>query len=89
MENASHLLNYKPCWMMSPLTLSSYIPFGAIKFDVVIFDEASQMKIENALGAISRADQVVVIGDEHQLPPTSFFDVASEDDEITDGRGRV
>lgn len=81
MENAPHLLNYKPCWMMSPLTLSSYIPFGAIKFDVVIFDEASQMKIENALGAISRASQVVVIGDEHQLPPTSFFDVSSEDDE--------
>ena len=81
MENAAHLLNYKPCWMMSPLTLSSYIPFGAIKFDVVIFDEASQMKIENALGAISRASQAVVIGDEHQLPPTSFFDVSSEDDE--------
>ena len=81
MENASHLLNYKPCWMMSPLTLSSYIPFGTIKFDVVIFDEASQMKIENALGAISRASQAVVIGDEHQLPPTSFFDVSSEDEE--------
>ncbi len=81
MENAAHLLNYKPCWMMSPLTLSSYIPFGAIKFDVVIFDEASQMKIENALGAISRASQAVIIGDEHQLPPTSFFDVSSEDDE--------
>lgn len=80
-DNASHLLNYKPCWMMSPLTLSSYIPYGSIKFDVVIFDEASQMKIENALGAIARASQAVVIGDEHQLPPTSFFDVASEDDE--------
>lgn len=80
-ENASHLLNYKPCWMMSPLTLSSYIPFGAIKFDVVIFDEASQMKIENALGSISRANQVIVIGDEHQLPPTSFFDVLSDDDD--------
>lgn len=82
MENAAHILNYKPCWMMSPLTLSSYIPYGAIKFDVVIFDEASQMKIENALGAISRASQAVVIGDEHQLPPTSFFDVSSEDDEV-------
>lgn len=80
-ENAEHLLNYKPCWMMSPLTLSSYIPFGAIKFDVVIFDEASQMKIENALSAISRATQVIIIGDEHQLPPTSFFDLSSEDDE--------
>lgn len=81
MENATHILDYKPCWLMSPLTLSSYIPFGSVKFDVVIFDEASQMKIENALGAIARANQVVVIGDEHQLPPTSFFDVSSDDDE--------
>lgn len=81
MENAAHVLDYKPCWMMSPLTLSSYIPFGSVKFDVVIFDEASQMKIENALGAIARAKQVVVIGDEHQLPPTSFFDVSLDDDE--------
>lgn len=83
-ENAGHLLDCKPCWMMSPLTLSSYIPFGSIDFDVVIFDEASQMKIENALGAIARAKQVIVIGDEHQLPPTSFFDVSSEDDEAED-----
>ncbi|MCX6789485.1 MAG: AAA domain-containing protein [Candidatus Gribaldobacteria bacterium] len=81
MENATHVLDYKPCWMMSPLTLSSYIPFGSMKFDVVIFDEASQMKIENALGAIARAKQVVVIGDEHQLPPTSFFDVSLDEDE--------
>jgi len=81
MENASHILEYKPCWMMSPLTLSSYIPFGSVNFDVVIFDEASQMRIENALGAIARADQVLVIGDEHQLPPTSFFDVLSDDED--------
>lgn len=72
-EHGAHIFNFKPCWLMSPLTLSSYIPFGSVKFDVVIFDEASQMKIENALGAIARAKQVVIIGDEHQLPPTSFF----------------
>lgn len=70
--------------MMSPLTLSSYIPFGSVNFDVVIFDESSQMKIENAIGAISRAKQVIVIGDEHQLPPTSFFDVESNDTEQED-----
>jgi superfamily I DNA and/or RNA helicase/very-short-patch-repair endonuclease len=80
-ENAEYLLNYKPCWMMSPLTLSSYIPYGSVEFDVVIFDEASQMKIENALGSIARAKQVVVIGDENQLPPTSFFESASDDEE--------
>lgn len=80
-ENATHLLEFKPCWMMSPLTLSSYVPFGSVEFDVVIFDEASQMKIENALGAIARSKQVVVIGDENQLPPTSFFDSSSDDEE--------
>ena len=67
--------------MMSPLTLSSYIPYGKMDFDVVIFDEASQMRVEHALGAIARANQVVIFGDEHQLPPTSFFDVSSEGDE--------
>ena len=83
-ENAQHLLESKPCWMMSPLTLSSYIPFGSVEFDVVIFDEASQMKIENALGAIARSKQVVVIGDENQLPPTSFFDASSDDEDEED-----
>lgn len=83
-ENAEHLLESKPCWMMSPLTLSSYIPFGSVEFDVVIFDEASQMKIENALGAIARSKQVVVIGDENQLPPTSFFDASSDDEDEED-----
>ena len=74
----SQLQQYKPCWMMSPLTLSSYIPFGTLEFDVVIFDEASQMRVEHSLGAISRAKQVLILGDENQLPPTSFFEVISE-----------
>lgn len=77
----SHLQMYKPCWMLSPLTLSSYIPYGEMEFDVIIFDEASQLRVEHALGAISRAKQVVIFGDEHQLPPTSFFQVTSEEDE--------
>ncbi|HEX2977894.1 MAG TPA: AAA domain-containing protein [Candidatus Babeliales bacterium] len=72
-EIGPELLNYKPCWMMSPLTVSSYIPFGLLEFDVVIFDEASQMRVEHALGAIARAKQVVIFGDENQLPPTDFF----------------
>ena len=75
------LIKYKPCWMMSPLTLSSYIPYGTLDFDVVVFDEASQMRVEHALGAISRASQVVIFGDEHQLPPTSFFEVNNSEEE--------
>lgn len=80
MKCTSHIQQYKPCWMMSPLTLSSYIPYGSLDFDTVIFDEASQMRVEHALGAIARGKQVIIFGDEHQLPPTSFFDVASDDD---------
>lgn len=80
MKCTSHIQQYKPCWMMSPLTLSSYIPYGSLDFDTVIFDEASQMRVEHALGAIARGKQVIIFGDEHQLPPTSFFDVVSDDD---------
>jgi very-short-patch-repair endonuclease len=83
-DYASHIQLMKPCWMVSPLALSSYLEYGKVNFDVVIFDEASQMKIENALGAIARSKQVVVIGDEHQLPPTSFFGVSLEGDEDED-----
>lgn len=83
MKCTSHIQEYKPCWMMSPLTLSSYIPYGSLDFDVVIFDEASQMRVEHAIGTIARGKQVIIFGDEHQLPPTSFFDTApdAEDEE--------
>jgi len=63
-----------PCFMMSPLSVAKYLDPGAIDFDVVIFDEASQVRPEDAIGAIMRGDQVVMFGDRKQLPPTSFFD---------------
>jgi superfamily I DNA and/or RNA helicase/very-short-patch-repair endonuclease len=72
----------KPCFLMSPLSLARYLPAGGIEFDMVIMDEASQIKPEDAIGAILRAKQLVVVGDPKQLPPTSFFD--SIDDEIDD-----
>lgn len=80
-DHAAHIQEIKPCWMVSPLLLGSYLDYKAVDFDVVIFDEASQMKIENSLGAIARSKQVIVIGDPHQLPPTSFFDLALEGDD--------
>lgn len=64
----------KPCFMMSPLSVAQYLEPGLVNFDLVIMDEASQLKPEDALGAICRAKQLVVVGDPHQLPPTSFFD---------------
>ncbi|NNG37755.1 AAA family ATPase [Flexivirga sp. ID2601S] len=62
----------KPCWAMSPLVVASVVPPG-VWFDVVIFDEASQIPSAEAISAIARAGQVVVAGDPRQLPPTSFF----------------
>ncbi|MDF7812687.1 DUF3320 domain-containing protein [Hymenobacter sp. YC55] len=64
----------KPVFMMSPLSVASFLPPGAVGFDLVVFDEASQVKPVDALGAIARGKQLVVVGDSKQLPPTSFFD---------------
>ncbi len=64
----------KPCFMMSPLSVAQFLPAGGFQFDLVIMDEASQVKPEDALGAAARAKQLVVVGDRNQLPPTSFFD---------------
>ncbi|OJV39988.1 MAG: hypothetical protein BGO25_09330 [Acidobacteriales bacterium 59-55] len=63
----------KPCFMMGPQAVAQYLTPGAITFDVVIMDEASQLKPEEAIGAVARGGQLVVVGDPKQLPPTSFF----------------
>ncbi len=76
----------KPCFMMSPLSVAQYLEPGAVEFDLVVMDEASQLKIEEALGAIARGKQLVVVGDQKQLPPTSFFDrMMTTDDELDEG----
>ena len=64
----------KPVMLMSPLSVAQFLPPGAIEFDLLVIDEASQVKPEDALGAIARAKQIVVVGDQKQLPPTAFFD---------------
>ncbi|CAN5386367.1 hypothetical protein BH23CHL1_BH23CHL1_08030 [soil metagenome] len=71
----------KPVFMMSPLSIATYIPPGTLTFDLVIFDEASQVKPVDAFGALLRGDQAVVVGDSKQLPPTSFFDSLIHTDE--------
>ncbi len=82
------LLRLKPCLMMSPLAVSTYLDSREINFDVVIFDEASQVRPFDAISSIYRGRQLVVAGDQKQLPPTSFFErtlcdeeTASETDE--------
>jgi very-short-patch-repair endonuclease len=74
------LLDLKPCLMMSPLTVSQLIDPNTYKFDIAIFDEASQIPPEYAVGTIMRADQVVIAGDRYQLPPTRFFQTIDTDE---------
>jgi very-short-patch-repair endonuclease/DNA polymerase III delta prime subunit len=75
----------KPIFMMSPLSIAKFLAPGALDFDMVIFDEASQVRPVDALGALARGRQAVVVGDHKQLPPTSFFDTLVEGDEVEDG----
>lgn len=75
------LLRIKPVTMMSPISVATFLPSNAELFDVVIFDEASQIKPEDALSAIARAKQAIVVGDTKQMPPTSFFDSLDDDNE--------
>lgn len=71
-----------PCWMSSPLNVSQLLPADRKYFDVVVFDEASQVLPEDAVSSIIRGERLVVAGDQHQLPPTMFFaDGAGEEDE--------
>ena len=78
------LVALKPCFMMSPLSVAQYLEPGIIEFDLVVMDEASQIKPEDALGAIARGKQIVIVGDPKQLPPTSFFDKTNFDIEDED-----
>lgn len=74
MEAGLAIQAIKPVMMMSPLSIATFLSPGVLDFDLVIFDEASQVRPVDALGAILRARQLVVVGDTKQLPPTSFFD---------------
>lgn len=76
-----------PCVLMSPLSIAQYLPAGNARFDLVIFDEASQISTWDAIGAIARGRQAIIVGDPKQLPPTNFFgraDLDAEDPDIAD-----
>lgn len=71
----------RPCFMMSPLSVSMFLEAQSYDFDLVIFDEASQVHTEDAIGAIMRGKQVIIVGDTKQLPPTSFFSTSLNDED--------
>lgn len=80
----------KPVLMMSPLSVAQFLPPGGLNFDLLVMDEASQIQPVDALGAIARCRQVVVVGDERQLPPTRFFaKMTGQGDEEDDDGARV
>jgi hypothetical protein len=69
----------KPVLLMSPISIAQFLPPQKIDFDLLVIDEASQVRPEDALGAVARAKQIVVVGDQKQLPPTNFFDRLTDD----------
>jgi hypothetical protein len=74
------LQRIKPVLLMSPISVAQYLTPGLLGFDLLVIDEASQVRPEDALGAIARSRQIVVVGDQKQLPPSSFFDRLVADD---------
>jgi len=81
----------KPCMLMSPLSVSTFLKPGTIHFDVVVFDEASQLPTAEAVASILRADRVIVAGDANQLPPSSFFDASllTDDNDTEEEEGQA
>lgn len=80
----------KPCLLMSPLSVSQFLDPALPPFDLVVFDEASQIRTEDAIGAIVRGRALIVVGDNRQLPPTSFFATGDEPaDEAADEAGEI
>ena len=87
-EIPSVVLRLTPCLLMSPLSIAQYLSADASNFDLVVFDEASQIPVWDAIGAMARGKQVVMVGDPKQLPPTNFFgrsDSTDGDDDVVEG----
>lgn len=86
-EIPSVVLRLTPCLLMSPLSIAQYLSADTANFDLVVFDEASQIPVWDAIGAMARGKQVVMVGDPKQLPPTNFFSRgdADDDDDVSEG----
>lgn len=93
-EAGDAIQRFKPVFLMSPLSVAQYLTPGLIEFDMLVIDEASQVRPEDALGAIARCKQLIVVGDDKQLPPTSFFsrmindEPELDEDDVSVGRTR-
>lgn len=86
-ESGLVLKDIKPVWLMSPLSVSDSLPLDTGYFDVVIFDEASQITLEEGIPALYRSQQTIIVGDDKQMPPTNFFTAKTEDPDDLEGFG--
>ncbi len=82
-EAGNAILAIKPVFLMSPISVAQFLEPGSVSFDLLLIDEASQVSPVDALGAMARAAQVVVVGDDRQLPPTRFFSKMLDEDDIS------
>jgi very-short-patch-repair endonuclease len=83
------LQRIKPVMLMSPISVAQFLPPGSVGFDLLVIDEASQVRPQDAFGLVARTKRIVVVGDNKQLPPTSFFDRVVADEEEQDDRDEV
>lgn len=83
-EMGQALAALTPCMLMSPLSVAQFLPANTSLFDLVVFDEASQITVPDAIGAIARGRRCIVVGDPRQMPPTRFFDKAPGSDDAGD-----
>ncbi len=88
-ETGELVQRIKPCFLMSPLSVSTFLAPDSVHFDVVIFDEASQIFPQDAIGAIYRANQLIVVGDSKQMPPSNFFNATIEVEDNDEETGDV
>lgn len=91
-QSGSALKYLMPCWMMGPQAVAQFLEPEKVEFDLLIIDEASQVRPEDALGSLARAKQIVIVGDSKQMPPTDVFQalgVHDTDDEVEDEEGEM
>jgi very-short-patch-repair endonuclease len=91
-QSGSALKYLMPCWMMGPQAVAQFLEPEKIEFDLLIIDEASQVRPEDALGSLARAKQIVIVGDSKQMPPTDVFQalgVHDTDEEVEDEEGEM
>lgn len=89
-DYGQEILSTTPCFFVSPASLAQFVPPGSLTFDLVVFDEASQITVAQAIGALGRGRAAIVVGDSQQMPPTAFGQVTTNrDDEDDDGEDEV